>query len=148
MKIFAIALVAFAFLIRPHSDASAQDWRTLTLIYVGSFAAGVILETTKAWGEEKERRAKEKEAQLSSGLLGDLIGKPVPIQIVRPSPGVEIAKAQIVGKVYRLGPGWRTSAEFCISYAPSLCSPCDQQPGICLIRPNEAVLDISGASIH
>ncbi|MGH6851047.1 MAG: hypothetical protein ACREDD_11470 [Methylocella sp.] len=143
MKILAIALVAFALLTRLHSDASAQDWKVRGLIYVGSFAAGVILGTTDVWGKDKERKGQEAEARLS-----DLVGKSVPTQVVRPSPGVEIAKAQIAGKVYRLGPGWGTSAEYCISYVSSLCSPCDQQPNICLIRFNEPVLNISGATIR
>lgn len=35
------------------------------------------------------------------------------------------------GKVYKLGPGWPTTAQYCVSYVPGVCSPCDYNGQTC-----------------
>jgi hypothetical protein len=54
------------------------------------------------------------------------------------------------GTVYRLGSGWPTTGQYCISLTQGYCSVCDPDwnQRICRIRPNEPLLNISRATIN
>lgn len=45
-----------------------------------------------------------------------------------------------VGKVYRLGTEWPTSAQYCISFVAGVCSPCDYRADTCDVRFGERLI--------
>jgi hypothetical protein len=57
--------------------------------------------------------------------------------------------------VYKLGTGWHTTAQHCISFGTNKCYPCDLHPGIglgavsgqCVMRLGEAAIDMSTSKL-
>jgi hypothetical protein len=167
MKSVCLTLAACASIIAVSADKTrAQDVRARVLIGVGTVAAGIILGTQTAKTEEKkrkdaadaarraeeERKRREEQARRdASARLSSALGTRINTQVFQPSYGsTSLAKALTQGKLFRLGPGWGTSAAHCISYLPSVCSPCDQNPAtnVCVVRLHERILNISGARIQ
>jgi hypothetical protein len=142
----------------------AQDMRARVLIGVGTVAAGIILGTQTAKTAEKhrkdaesrraeeERKRREEQARRDAAArLSSALGTPINTQVYRPPTGTtSLAKAVSQGRLFRLGPGWGTTAAHCISYVSSVCSPCDRNPAtnICVVRLHEKMLNIAGARIQ
>jgi hypothetical protein len=120
----AISVPIAALLILPSSESEAQNARLKVITAIISLGAGIIAGSQAARAEPKPD----------------------------PKPQVPLPRnpEPIAGTVYKLGTGWPTSAQYCISYAQGLCSACDPDwiRKLCVIRPLEAVLDISKATIN
>jgi hypothetical protein len=110
-----------ALLVLPTPESQAQ--RAKVVIAVVSLVAGIIAGSTQA-------------------AKADQPSKPAPAP---KEPDL------VAGKIYKLvGPGWRTTAQYCVNNAPGLCLACDPDwsHNLCVIRASEPALDISQATIN
>jgi len=110
------------------SPAYAQSPAVKALIYIGTIAATTYV------GIRAADAARKQESQ------GGAISSPAP-----PAPPAPVSAPR--GTVYRLGPQWKTltSAGYCVSYFPGLCSPCDWDGSFCGGHIGEPVLHIQAA---
>jgi hypothetical protein len=100
--------------------AHAQGPAVKALTYIGTIAV------TTYMGIRSADAAKKQEAQAGA--------------VSSPSP-----PGSFPGKIFKLGPEWRavTSAGYCVSYSPGLCSPCDLDGSFCGGHADEEVLQIA-----
>lgn len=102
------------------NHAYAQSPQVKALVYIGTIAVTTYI------GIRGADALKKQEAQRG------------PIS----SPSPQSPQSPLRGTVYKLGPEWKTvtSAGYCVSYSPGLCSPCDWDGSFCGGHPFEKIL--------
>ncbi len=110
-----IGAIGLAALVLHYSQQESRAQQKLVLVFIGTVA-------TATWGAIKHAQAQGAPPQPS-----------VPPQTLGAGSRPSAPTPTLVGKVYRLGQdSWAvTSAEYCVSYVPGLCSPCDYDGNQC-----------------